>query len=138
MSNPLRQLKFLPWLPLFQVAALSTFLTFLVEVLLVEGTQFPLTNQLLSILFQPPLILFVLFSAAVGLGALATFILERLYRQVAINTSVLWALILCVMVMLLVRSALRFPFLLITVNYTTLMGVLLGVFWRGRAYWRRY
>lgn len=138
MSNPLRGLKFLPWLTLFQVAALATGLAFVVEILLIVGTQFPAINQLLELLFQPPLALFVLLAAAVGLGALSMLILERFYQRVAINTSVLWALILCVMVMLMARSLLQLPVLFLAPDYTTLMGVLLGVFWQGKAYWRRY
>lgn len=138
MSNPLRGLKFLPWLTLFQVAALATGLAFVVEILLIVGTQFPAINQLLELLFQPPLALFVLLAAAVGLGALSMLILERFYQRVVINTSVLWALILCVMVMLMARSLLQLPVLFLAPDYTTLMGVLLGVFWQGKAYWRRY
>jgi len=136
MSNPLQRLKFLPWLPLFQVAALATGLTFVVEILLIEGTQIPAVNQSLAILLQPPLALFVLLGAAVGLGALATFILEHFFQKVAISTPVLWALILCVMVMLWARSLLQFPILFLAPDYTTLMGILLGVFWKGQAYWR--
>ncbi|NJL38634.1 MAG: peptide chain release factor 1 [Leptolyngbyaceae cyanobacterium RM2_2_4] len=138
MSNPLRRLKFLPWLPLFQVAALATGLTFVIEILLVEGTQVPSISQLLNILLQPPLGLFMVLAAAVGLGALATFILEHFFQKVVISTPVLWALILCVMVMLWARSLLQFPILFLAPDYTTLMGVLLGVFWQGQAYWRRY
>ncbi|MBD1870785.1 peptide chain release factor 1 [Oculatella sp. FACHB-28] len=136
MSNPLRRLKFLPWLPLFQVAALATGLAFVVEILLIAGTQFSPIAETLEILFQPPLALFVLLAAAVGLGALATLILERFHQRVVINTSVLWALILCVMVMLMARSLLQLPVLFLAPDYMTLMGVLLGVFWQGKAYWR--
>jgi hypothetical protein len=138
MSNPLRGLKFLPWLTLFQVAALATGLAFVVEILLIVGTQFSPIDQLLELLFQPPLALFVLLAAAVGLGALSILVLERFYQRVVINTSVLWALILCVMVMLMARSLLQLPVLFLAPDYTTLMGVLLGVFWQGKAYWRRY
>jgi hypothetical protein len=138
MSNPLRGLKFLPWLTLFQVAALATGLAFVVEILLIVGTQFSPIDQLLELLFQPPLALFVLLAAAVGLGALSILILERFYQRVVINTSVLWALILCVMVMLMARSLLQLPVLFLAPDYTTLMGVLLGVFWQGKAYWQRY
>ncbi|MBD1998294.1 peptide chain release factor 1 [Leptolyngbya sp. FACHB-541] len=136
MSNPLRRLKFLPWLPLFQVAALATGLAFVVEILLIAGTQFSPIAETLEILFQPPLALFVLLAAAVGLGALAALILERFHQRVVINTSVLWALILCVMVMLMARSLLQLPVLFLAPDYMTLMGVLLGVFWQGKAYWR--
>jgi hypothetical protein len=138
MSNPLRGLKFLPWLTLFQVAALATGLAFVVEILLIVGTQFSPIDQLLELLFQPPLALFVLLAAAVGLGALSILVLERFYQRVVINTSVLWALILCVMVMLMARSLLQLPVLFLAPDYTTLMGVLLGVFWQGKAYWQRY
>lgn len=138
MSNPLRGLKFLPWLTLFQVAALATGLAFVVEILLIVGTQFSPIDQLLELLFQPPLALFVLLAAAVGLGALSILILERFYQRVVINTSVLWALILCVMVMLMARSLLQLPVLFLVPDYMTLMGVLLGVFWQGKAYWQRY
>ena len=71
----------------------------------------------------------------VGIGALAVYLLEKFYR-LSINTAVLWALVLCLAVCLIIKSLLPIPDVLVKFNEIQLMGIAIGVFWKGRPYWR--
>lgn len=136
-NNPFRRLKYLPWAILAQVAGLTIFSVVVLEILLLVSTEIPAIARSLDLLFAPPLGLLMGLAIAMGVGALGVCILERFYSQVTINTSVLWALILCLLIGLLVHSLL--PFVgLIGLNQAALMGILLGVFIKGWSYWRRY
>lgn len=73
--------------------------------------------------------------AAAGFGVLAVYILERFYPQVLINSSSLWALIPCLALTLWLKSLLPL-FVLVSLSYPNLVAVLVGVFWKGRPYWR--
>lgn len=137
MTDPLRRLKFLPWLLLFQVSTLTTFIVVVLDFLLTLGyTQSSVINRALSLLYSAPWGLLVTFAVAVGIGALAVYLLERLYRQVIINAATLWALVLCLALVLVLKSLLPIPAILINLDQTQLIGIVLGVFWKGRPYWR--
>jgi len=137
MTDPWRRLKFLPWRSLFQVSALVTIIVVVLEFLLALGyTQSTVIRSLLSILFAPSLELLLTFAVALGVGALAVYMLERFYQQVSINTASLWALVLSLAVLFLVKSLLPLPSVLVSLNEVQLIGIILGVFWKGRPYWR--
>ena len=95
-----------------------------------------LIGRALALLFTPPLNIVVGLAAAVGLGALAVVFLEILYPQMLISTGVLWALLLCLFLMLVVRSLLPLPTLLLDPSYSMLIGAMLGIFLKGKPYWR--
>jgi len=135
MNNIFRQLKRLPWLPLFQTAGYTILAVFVLEFLLAVGQQFPIVAQATNLLFSAPLALLISMSVAVGAGAIAVYLLERFQRDIFINPGVLWALVGCMMVMLLVRSLSGIPSL-IPLSQPILIGIILGVFWRGKSYWR--
>ena len=136
MTDPLRRLKFLPWRSLIQVSALTTLIVVVLEFLLALGyTQTSVIRSTLSILYAPPLGLLMIIASAVGVGALAVYLLERLYRQMVINTASLWALVLCLVVFLLLKSLLLTS-VLVNLSQIQLVGIILGVFWKGRPYWR--
>jgi hypothetical protein len=138
MHNSLRRLKFLPWLPLFQVAALTVFFALVLDVLLaIALVQMPLLQPSWEVLLSPPVGIMLMLAIAFGIGILAVYLLERLHPDIVINASILWALVLCVLLMLALESLLHLPMFLVSLNQTTLMGMVVGVFWRGRAYWRR-
>lgn len=138
MSNPLRQLKFLPWLSLFQVAALAVFLAFVTDVLLaVAYFRIAALQSMLDAALAPPMGMLVALAIAAVVGALAVYLLERLQPNILINAGMLWALVLCVMVVLVIKSLLPLPAFLVGADDTALMGVVVGIFWKGHAYWRR-
>ena len=75
------------------------------------------------------------FAVAVGVGALAVYLLERLDR-LSINTASLWTLVLCLALLLFLKSLLL-PTVLVDVNNEIqLVGIVIGVFWKSRPYWR--
>lgn len=135
MNNLFRRLNRLPWLPLIQTAGYTILAVFVLEFLLVLGQRFPIVEQATELLFTAPLSLLISMSIAVGAGAIAVYLLERFQRDIFINTGVLWALVGCMMLMLLVRSLSGIPSL-IPLSQPILIGVILGVFWKGKSHWR--
>lgn len=134
--NPLQTLRYLPWLPLLTVAALTLVVTFVLEILLVLAvTVSPLANQALNLLFTPPLGMLMVVVIGLGVGAIAVWILETLRQDIVINAGILWALIACLMLLVALRQLIPGA-ALVAPNQPTLIGVVLGVFFRGRRYWR--
>ncbi len=137
MANPLRRLKFLPWRSLLQVATLTTLIVVVLEFLLTLAfIQFPVIKSTLSFMYAGSLGLLITFATAIGVGAIAVYILERFYQQVIINSASLWALILCLALLFLLKSLIPLMPILISLDQTQLIGIILGVFWKGRPYWR--
>lgn len=137
MSDPFRRLKFLPWRSLLQVTVIVLAMITVVEFLLGPGLQVQGIAALLGLLYTPPWVMLTLFGVGVGVGALATWVLERLDPPGYINAAILWALILCLALGLLIKRLLPLPLLnLVSIDYLQLVGLIVGVFWRGRRYWR--
>ncbi len=137
MANPLRRLKFLPWRSLFLISSLVTVIVIVVDFLIAIGyTYSPAIRQALDLLYAPPLGILVNFTIVVGIGAIAVYLLEKLYSNLSINTAILWALVLCLALCLIVKSVLPLPKVLVNLNEIQLMAIVIGVFWKGRPYWR--
>lgn len=137
MTNPLRRLKFLPWRSLIQVSALTTVLVVVLEFLLTLGyIQSPPIKRTLSFIYSGPLSLLVTFATAVGVGALAVYLLERFYQQVIIDGASLWALVLCLSLFLFLKSLIPLMPILVSLGQIQLIGIILGISWKGRPYWR--
>ena len=136
MRDPLRRLQYLPWRSLLQVSGLTFVIVTVLEFLLSLGfTHSSAIRSTLSILYAPPLGIVIFMAAAVGVGALAVYILERFYPQLFINKASLWALVPCLLLFLLVKSLLPLPGL-VNFTYLQLIGIVVGVFWKGLPYWR--
>jgi hypothetical protein len=137
MTDPLRRLKFLPWRSLLQVSALTTIFVVVLEFLLTLGyTQSAVIRRTLSFLYAGPLGLLMTIATAIGVGALAVYLLERFYQQVIINTASLWALVLCLALFLFLKSLVPLMPILVNLEQIQLIGIILGIFWKGRPYWR--
>ncbi|PIG94759.1 peptide chain release factor 1 [Gloeocapsopsis sp. IPPAS B-1203] len=137
MRDPLRSLKFLPWRSLLQVSLLVAVIVIVLDFLLTLGyIQSDVFQRLLMLVYAPPLGIIISLAIAVGLGALGVYLLERFYRLVSINTGSLWALVLCLAVILFLKSLLPLPAVLFNLNQASLIGIIIGVFWKGRPYWR--
>ena len=137
MNEPWRRFKSQPWRLLSQVALLTTVLVVVLESLLIWGSQnSELFRRFFSLLFSPPLGVILPLAAAMGFGGLGVYICERWRNQVILNSSSLWALVLCLTVSLFLKSLLPIPALLVGFSYTCVVGVIFGVFWKGRPYWR--
>lgn len=91
---------------------------------------------LLQSLFQPITALITLVLIGALMGALAVYLLEVLPPHTAINAGVLWAQVGCLLVGLALLSLVPLVGALLNFNQGMLIGILLGVFWRGKRYWR--
>lgn len=137
MANPLHRLKFLPWRSLLQVSALTTIILIVLEFLLTLGyTQSLAINRTLSFMYAGSLGLLITFVTAIGVGAMAVYLIEKFYQKMIINAANLWALVLCLAVFLLLKSLLPLMPILISLDQLQLVGIIIGIFWKGRPYWR--
>ena len=138
MNDPLRRLKFLPWISLLQISLITVLVAIAFDVLLVQiATAVPVILNLLTKLLNSPIGVLIRLAVPVGIGALAVAILERWFRQVMITNSTLWALVPCVALWLLLKSFVQMPSALFPdLDILSLVGVVVGVFWKGRPYWR--
>ncbi|MDX2241812.1 MAG: hypothetical protein NW224_14090 [Leptolyngbyaceae cyanobacterium bins.302] len=138
MRSPWERLKQLPWLVLLQTALLTTIVLLVLEYLLFFSTQISVVRQVLQVLGSPAIEFITLFVVALGVGALAVLILERM-KRIAINTASLWGLVACLAIVLLIEQSLGlFPVGLVGIDYPQLIGIVLGIFLKGQPYWKSY
>ncbi|MEG4455129.1 peptide chain release factor 1 [Microcoleus sp. N9_A1] len=137
MNNFLRRLKLLPWREMLQISALVNCIVVGLELFLVWGLiQSEVFRKVFTLLGGPSLGILIPFAAAVGMGALAVYFLEYWQQQFLLNRISLWVLVLCVLLGLVLKSFLPIPPLLASLSEAALIGVTVGVFWKGRPYWR--
>lgn len=133
----MRRLKYLPWRSLFLTAAVTIFCTIVLSYAVGFSTMnSKIVSQILATLYTPPWRTITDFAVSTGVGAIAVYFLETLFPRTSINTNVLWTLILCLMVVLVVKSFLPLPEGLIAPSQISLLGIVLGVFLvGGKRYW---
>ncbi|KAM3095954.1 hypothetical protein ACKFKG_11870 [Phormidesmis sp. 146-35] len=138
MFDPLRRLKFLPWTALLQVALVTVAIVAAFDVLIIQiFGAIPAALEVLTTVLSSPLILLIELAIAVGIGALSVAILERWFQRVPITNASLWALVPCLALWLLLLSFLPIPVALVPqISIFQIVGTVLGVFWKGRSYWR--
>ncbi|MEG4205803.1 peptide chain release factor 1 [Microcoleus sp. Pol7_A1] len=137
MSNFLRRLKLLPWREMLQIAALVNSIVIGLELFLAWGfTQSRPIRNGVTLLYGSSLGILIPFAAAVGMGALAVYFLEYWQQQFLLNRISLWVLVLCLLLGLVLKSFLPIPASLASLSETALIGIAVGVFWKGRPYWR--
>lgn len=73
-----------------------------------------------------------------AIGALAVLIYERWKVMIQLNGNILWALVGCLVLTLFIRSALPLKVVIGELSQLSAIAILLGVFWKGRPYWRRW
>lgn len=138
MSNFLRRLKLLPWREMLQISALVNSIVIGLELFLGWGfTQSRGIRNILTLLYGSPLGILIPFATAVGMGALAVYLLEYWQQKSLLNRNNLWVLALCVLLGLVLKSFLHVLPFLASLSEAALIGVTVGVFWKGRPYWRR-
>lgn len=132
----MRRFKLLPWREMLQISALVNFIVVGLELFLRWGLmQSRIFGNVLMLLFDSSLGILIPFAIAVGMGTLAVYFFERWQQQFLLNQASLWALVLCLLLGLLLKSLVLSP-LLISLSETALIGMTIGVFWKGRSYWR--
>jgi len=139
MSNPLRRLKFLPWRSLFLLSSLVTLIVIVIDLLFIISYDLsPALARVISLMYGGGLGVIVQFAGVVGVGALAVYLLEKFFSNISVNTGVLWALVFCLAVCLVLRAFVPIPERLVNLynNETQLIAIVIGIFWKGRPYWR--
>lgn len=136
MKQILRRLKLLPWREMLQISALCNLIIIGIELFLAWGAiKSPAVGNALGLLFRSPLHVLIPCLTAIGMGALAVYFFEFWEQQFLLDRASLWALMFCLLLGLFFKSLLLPPFL-ISLSETALIGVAIGVFWKGRPYWR--
>ncbi len=138
MRNPFWQLKHLPWLTLVQCAlltiAIATGLDILLQLLLIQLAQvWPASGGIAGGQFTALLLLLL---TAGGIGALAVILMEVLFAKVFLNRGTLWALVGCLALVLWIKGFFPIPTIFVSLSQLQLMGMVLGLFSKGRVYWR--
>ncbi len=136
--NPWWHFKQLPWRSLIPVALLTVLSVVVLEVLLALGAQsIPGIASLFNLLLADGLGHLTLLAVAVAVGALAVVWFEYMDRN-RITTRSLWGLVLCLAIAFVLRQLLPISPWLFQIDYAPLMGMIVGVFWKGGKYWRSY
>ncbi|AFZ51937.1 hypothetical protein [Dactylococcopsis salina] len=137
MNDPLRRFKSQPWKPLSLIAlttvAIVSAIDYLLIFLLANSEPF---RSSISFLFSPPLGMLIPLAVAGGIGILGVYICDQFRSQVFLNAGSLWALVLCLVIALALTGLLPLPSFLVQFSYPALLGIMVGVFWKGRRYWR--
>jgi hypothetical protein len=137
MADPIEQFKRLPWRSLAQTAIAIVLIVTLLEFVIVFGLQLSQVNAALQLLFTPPLGLLTQSAIAFGLGVLSVLVLERIDHS-SIGAGSLWALVLCVIVAFLLKGLLPIGNALFGFSQFQIGGLIVGIFWQGRRYWRSF
>ncbi|WP_341732660.1 peptide chain release factor 1 [Microcoleus sp. EPA2] len=136
MSDFLRRLKILPWREMLQIAAIVNLTVLGIELFLVwSAIAIPPISNALMLLYSSSLGTLIPVVTAVGIGALAVYFLEYWQQQFLLNRANLWLLVFCLVLGLFFKSLLLPPFF-ISLSEITPIAVAVGVFWKGRPYWR--
>lgn len=137
MNKFIQRFKNLPWSSLLQSVALTYLIAAIAEILLLWGfTHAQPLQRMMAILYAPPLGLIVLLAVGVGVGALSIYLIEIRRFAVYLNTTCLWVLFLCLLIALFLYKSILTPIILLSTSQITIMGILIGLFWKGRPYWK--
>lgn len=136
MSDPWRGFTQQPWTFLIKIAGIATAIALAMDLLFMASflADTPLKLVLQSLYRNPfsPLLPFV---TAVGFGALGVTLCEKQPNPIRLNTSRLWALILCLLGGLACKNLLPLPLEFVQLSQGGFVGTVVGVFWKGRPYW---
>jgi hypothetical protein len=134
----MNSLKYLPWR--------SLFLSSLAGIAIVKAADWiadRIVNRqdntfvLMKLLLTRSGFTLLYICAGLAVGSLGVIFLERFERNSPIYSATLWALVLCLLIGLtLVRHLGLAGLSLGEVHYIHAIGIIAGVFWRGKRYWR--
>ncbi len=137
MNDPLRRIKAQPWQPLFLIAIATIIIASIIDYLLLFLIQnVASVQQGFAFLFNSPLGILLPLAAAVGIGVLGVYLCDQFRSRIFLNAGSLWALVLCLLIALALTGLIPLPSFLVGFSYPSLLGMIVGVFWKGRSYWR--
>ncbi|NJM77860.1 MAG: hypothetical protein HC852_21385 [Acaryochloridaceae cyanobacterium RU_4_10] len=133
----MNSLKYLPWRSLFLAAILAVITMKAIDFLLWKSFDYTASSSFAELLSTKMGNLLFLFCEGLAVGGFGVLYLERVGRVGPIYASTLWALVLCLLISLWLGTFVRIAGLgLVDISELSIMSVILGVFWRGRPYWR--
>jgi hypothetical protein len=130
-------LKYLPWRSLTLAALLSVIVVKATDLWIGQllGQLGSTSLLLMKFLLTPTGSTLLFFCGGLAIGSLGVVCLEKFEARRAINSSSLWALVLCILISLWIVVQVNVKGLSLgEVNYTHTMGIVVGVFWKGRYY----
>jgi hypothetical protein len=133
--------KQLPWRSLFLAALLAVIIVKAFDYLATKGlSAFDAHGAIRNLLITGSGELLLLGGGGLAIGGLGVLCLERFENVRFISANVLWALILCLVIALWLLSKLDVPGIGFAQQFseTHLIGIVIGVFWKGQKYWRRF
>ncbi len=131
--NAFRQL---PWRSLLLAAILSVTVVKAVDYLIARGLELGSNTALLKLLVTPAGSLLLFGCGGLAIGGLGVLCLERV-GSARIQSNVLWAFVLCLLLCLWLLAQLPVAGLgLVIFSQVHMIGIVIGVFWQGRSYWR--
>ncbi len=133
----MHQLKTLPWWNLITVSQVTVAVAAALNLVLFFGIQAsPTLFLMLSPWRRPPGLLLIQVGIGLGIGAVAVMGMEA-FKRVIISGATLWALVACLLLSLLIMGVIAPPGVwAIGPEQGILVGALIGVFSKGRRYWR--
>jgi hypothetical protein len=139
MRDPWRGFTQQPWTFLLKIAGAATAIALAIDLLLIASlvAETPLQFMIES-LYREPINLFRPFVTAMGFGALGVTLCEGWPNPIRLDTARLWALILCLLGGLALKGSLPLPLQFVELSQGGLIGIVMGVFWKGRPYWGRW
>jgi hypothetical protein len=136
MYDPWRSFQRQPWLPLAKVASLTIVASFLLDYLFFWGLNYPLIRSIFQFVNVPSIATLSIILVTVGFGYLAVYLCEIWQPQVYLNRASLWALVLCLIMALWLKSLLPVAQFWLSLSFPSIVMITVGVFWRGRQFWR--
>ncbi len=129
-------LKQLPWRSLFLAAILAVVVVKALDFILSFLLRSSGSVSLFELLVTPTGAIFLFFGGGLAVGGLGVLFLEQLKMVVRIYPAILWALVPCLGLSMWLATFLPLGGLgLSDVTQIHLMGMVVGVFGRGRPYW---
>lgn len=136
MRDPWRSFTQQPWTFLLKIAGATTAIALGIELVLMALFQFVSPLQYaIETLYDNPLAPLLPVAIAIGFGALSLIVWERWPNSIRPDTPRLWALLLCLLGGLAVKTLLPLPGQFLELSGAALVGTIVGVFWKGRPYW---
>lgn len=133
----MNSLKYLPWRSPFLVAILAVLTMKAIDFILWKSFDYAASSGFAELLSTKIGNLLFLFCEGLAVGGFGVLYLERIGRVGPIYTSTLWTLVLCLFLSLWLGTYLPMKGLgLVDISEVHVMSLILGVFWRGRPYWR--
>jgi hypothetical protein len=135
-----KSLKNLPWSSLCLAAVLAVITIKAIDFILGQSVaRSENASAFMNLFVTPAGSILLLLCGGLAMGILGVLYLEQFSRMSPIYGSVLWALAFCLLIGSWLASFLPTSGLgLAQISRFQIMSMMVGVFWKGRAYWSKF